>query len=121
MGCSKSDAGYDAIEGFYSLETIVCYCPPVELVPNEQQWHIDLDNGTLEVMSQATEYYEIIETGSYQLSITPDGATSYTGVVDLLEVANYQFAILQSGDTLHLSTDIDGNIADAPEYIFTKN
>lgn len=121
LGCSKSDAGYDPIEGFYSLETIVCYCLPVELAPNEQQWHIDLDNGTMEVMSEATEMYQILATGSYELSITPDGATTHTGKVDLLKVAHYQFAILQSGDTLHLSTDTDGNIADAPEYIFVKN
>jgi len=120
-GCSKSDNGFAALEGFYSLESIICYCPPIELVPNEQQWYLDPTNGTIEVVSEANEQYEILASGVYELTVTPDGAMSYTGVVDLLEVADQQFAIFQSGDTLHLSTDIEGNIADAPEYIFMKN
>ncbi len=117
--CSDSEE-LVPLDGYYSLDSILCECLPPEITPFQQQWRLDFENSTVDVVVyNEVETGLVLEQGTYNITIV-DTSYSWGGVATMLRFDNRDF-FYDVGE-LGITLSDPGAEADAGSYyIFHEN
>ena len=82
FSCNKNDDNNEVtneLNGQWNLIYVSCLCEPVDLETGEHIWNFDIDNNELNVVNNVTEsLHTILETGTYNISVTTNKVTIQT-------------------------------------------
>ena len=82
FSCNKNDDNNEVtneLNGQWNLISVSCLCEPVDLETGEHIWNFDIDNNELNVVNNVTEsLHTILETGTYNISVTNNKVTIQT-------------------------------------------
>jgi hypothetical protein len=82
FSCNKNDDNNEVtneLNGQWNLISVSCLCEPVDLETGEHIWNFDIDNNELNVVNNVTEsLHTILETGTYNISVTTNKVTIQT-------------------------------------------
>jgi hypothetical protein len=82
FSCNKNDDNNEVtneLNGQWNLISVSCLCEPVDLETGEHIWNFDIGNSELNVVNNVTEsLHTILETGTYNISVTNNKVTIQT-------------------------------------------
>ena len=85
ISCNNDDENgiTNELNGEWNLVYVSCECEPVDLEIGEHIWTFDLSENKLYVINNVTEQlHTILETGTYNLSVTDNTVTIQTITYD---------------------------------------
>jgi|TARA_B110000908_G_scaffold120430_1_gene141117 hypothetical protein len=82
FSCNENDDNNEVtneLNGQWNLISVSCLCEPVDLETGEHIWNFDIGNSELNVVNNVTEsLHTILETGTYNISVTNNKVTIQT-------------------------------------------
>ena len=119
ISCSKQQ-DFLPLEDFYSLESVGCLCPNLEIVPQQQQWKLNFDENELEVIVQGDiKNWMILDQGFYRFEIK-DSITNFGDSTIFFSVNNRNFWFSSFGNCITINDAIAAPDAGA-QYSFKMN
>jgi hypothetical protein len=82
FACNENDDNNEVtneLNGQWNLVSVSCLCEPIDLENGEHLWNFDINNSELNVVNNVTEsLHTILETGTYDISVTSNKVTIQT-------------------------------------------
>jgi hypothetical protein len=119
ISCSKQQ-DFLPLEDYYSLESVRCLCPDIEIISQQQQWKFDFEENELDVIVHGdNKNWMLLDQGFYTFEVK-DSITSLGDSTKFFNVNNRSFWFNSFENCIILNDAIAAPDAGA-QYSFKMN